>query len=82
MRHATSAFGHGVTLAAPIMLAALVGNIGLAVMNRAAPAINMFSIALGAVLLLGGFVMIASATGVVGHALAIAREAVTQLLGG
>jgi len=82
LRHATSAFGHGLTLAAPIMLAALVGNIGLAVMNRAAPAINMFSIALGAVLLIGGLIMIATATGLTGHALETARLAVTQLLGG
>jgi flagellar biosynthetic protein FliR len=82
LRHATSAFTHGLTLAAPIMLAALVGNIGLAVMNRAAPAINMFSIALGAVLLVGGAILIATAAGLAGSALDTARDAATQLLGG
>ena len=41
-----AAFGHGLALAAPVVLAALVGKSGLAVMNRAAPAINVFSVSL------------------------------------
>jgi flagellar biosynthetic protein FliR len=57
---ATSAFGHGLALAGPIVLAALVANIGLAVMNRAAPAVNVFSISLSAVLILGGIVLLAT----------------------
>ena len=46
VRAATSAMGHGLALAGPIVLAALVTNVGLAVMNRAAPAVNVFSISL------------------------------------
>jgi len=60
VRAATSAFGHGLALAGPIVLAALVANIGLAVMNRAAPAVNVFSISLPAVLVLGGVVLLAT----------------------
>lgn len=50
VRRATAAFGHGLALAAPIVLASLVGNLAFAVINRAEPAVNVFSIALAAVL--------------------------------
>ena len=81
VRHATSAFGHGVSLAAPILLAAFVGNIALAVMNRAAPAVNVFSIALGAVLVLGGGVLMATAAQLIGSLTATARVAIDALGG-
>jgi flagellar biosynthetic protein FliR len=76
VRHATAAFSHGLALAAPIVLAALVGNLALAVMNRAAPAVNVFSIALGAVLVLGGGVLLATAAHLVGTATDTARSAI------
>jgi flagellar biosynthetic protein FliR len=76
VRHATAAFTHGLALAAPIVLAALVGNLALAVMNRAAPAVNVFSIALGAVLVLGGGVLLATAAHLVGTATDTARSAI------
>ena len=94
LRHGTAAFGHGLALAAPIVLAAFVGNLGLAVMNRAAPAVNVFSIALGGVLILGGVVLarrparralIATAStddrraNAIGRAIAVARERVLGL---
>jgi flagellar biosynthetic protein FliR len=79
IRHATSAFGHGLALAAPIMLAALAGNIALAVMNRAAPAINMFSIALSAVLILGGMVLLATSAHLVAGLTDTARVAIDAL---
>jgi flagellar biosynthesis protein FliR len=60
LRVGTAAFGHGLALAAPIMLAALVGNVGLAVLNRAAPAMNVFSIALSAVLSVGAVILVAT----------------------
>lgn len=65
LREGTAATVRGLALAAPIVLAALVGNIGLAVMNRAAPAVNVFSISLAAVLILGGVVLLATAPGLV-----------------
>jgi flagellar biosynthesis protein FliR len=75
IRAATASFATGLTLAGPIVLAALVGNIGLAVMNRAAPAVNVFSISLAAVMLLGGLVLLATATDLVGSIKGIARTA-------
>lgn len=79
VRHATAAFTHGLALAAPIVLAALVGNIALAVMNRAAPAVNVFSIALGAVLVLGGVVLLATAAHMIGGAIDTSRAAIDVL---
>ncbi|MEO7734443.1 MAG: flagellar biosynthetic protein FliR [Kofleriaceae bacterium] len=79
IHHATSAFGHGLALAAPIMLAALAGNIALAVMNRAAPAINMFSIALSAVLILGGMVLLATSAHLVAGLIDTAHVAIDAL---
>lgn len=76
IRAATSAFGHGLTLAGPIVLAALVANIGLAVMNRAAPAVNVFSISLSAVLILGGIVLVASSGTLFAGVTDVARRAV------
>jgi len=73
----TSAFGHGLALASPILLAALVGNVGLALMNRAAPAANVFSIALAAVLVIGGLVLLATASGFVSGVIEVARNAVS-----
>lgn len=81
VHHAASAFAHGLSLAAPIMLAALAGNIALAVMNRAAPAINVFSISLSAVLVLGGVVLLATAAHLVAGATDTARTAIDALGG-
>jgi len=81
LRQGGQAFGHGLMLAAPIVFAALVGNIGLAVMNRAAPAVNVFSIAFGCVLILGGVVLLANATSLIGGMTEIAREAITVMVG-
>src|SRR5262245_41007418 len=75
VRPATAAFSHGLSLAAPIVLAAFVGNLALAVMNRAAPAVNVFSIALGAVLILGGVILLASAAHLVAGAIDTSRAA-------
>ena len=79
LRQGTSAFGHGLALAGPIVLAAFVGNIGLAVMNRAAPAVNVFSISLSAVMVLGGLVLVATSTNLIGGITDIARAAVAAL---
>jgi flagellar biosynthetic protein FliR len=81
VHHATAAFGHGLALAAPIVLASLVGNLALAVMNRAAPAVNVFSIALAAVLILGGMVLLATAAHLVAGMTDTARAAVDALAG-
>jgi flagellar biosynthesis protein FliR len=81
VRAATSAFGHGLALAGPIVLAALVANIGLAVMNRAAPAVNVFSISLSAVLILGGIVLVATSGTLFGGIADAANRAVAVFSG-
>ncbi len=79
IRQGCASFGYGLSLAAPIMLAALIGNLGLAVMNRAAPAMNVFSIALSAVLLVGVALLIGSAGGFVAGAMDVAHASVHAL---
>lgn len=79
MREGTAAMAQGLTLAAPILLASLIGNIGLAVMNRAAPAINIFSMAFAAVLLLGGIVLLSTAGDLVMGINDDARDAASAL---
>jgi len=75
-RVATSAFGHGLALAGPIVLSALVANIGLAVMNRAAPAVNVFSISLSVVLFFGGVVLVATSGSLFGGISEAAHRAI------
>ena len=82
IEHATSAFAHGLALAAPIVLAALIGNVGLALISRAAPAANVFSIALAGVLVIGGLVLLATTTELVGSIFDDARRAVSVLITG
>ncbi|MBX3155925.1 MAG: flagellar biosynthetic protein FliR [Deltaproteobacteria bacterium] len=79
LRAGTAAFGHGLALAAPIVLSSLVANVGLAVMNRAAPAVNVFSISLGVVMILGGVVLLATSTSFVGNLVAAAQAAIAVI---
>jgi flagellar biosynthetic protein FliR len=81
LHHGTTAFGAGLALAAPVVLAAVVGNLGLAVLNRAAPAVNVFSISLAGVLVLGGMVLRATAPNLIASIVEIARTATHALLG-
>lgn len=81
VHHATAAFGNGLALAAPILLAAFVANVALAVMNRAAPAINVFSIALSAILVIGGLVLLATAAQLVAGITDTARAAIDAIAG-
>jgi flagellar biosynthesis protein FliR len=79
LRVGAAAFGHGLALAAPVVLAALVANVGLAVMNRAAPALNVFSVALSAVLALATTVLLSTTGSFVLGVSEVARQA-TQAL--
>lgn len=62
VRHGTAALGAGLAIAAPLVMASLIANLGLAVLGRAAPSINVFSVSLAAVLLVGGLALTAGAT--------------------
>ncbi|HUJ61673.1 MAG TPA: flagellar biosynthetic protein FliR [Kofleriaceae bacterium] len=79
VRQGCAAFPAGVALAAPIVLAALASHVGLAIMNRAAPAVNMFSLALACTLIVGGFVLLVSAAHLVGGATDAAKLAIDAL---
>ncbi len=78
---ATSVMGHALAFAAPVLLAATVLNLGLALINRAAPAFNAFSISLAMVLLGGGLVLYATAPAAAGAIDDTARAAVDFLNG-
>lgn len=72
----TAAMGHGLAIAAPVVIASLVANLGLAVLGRAAPSINMFSVSLAAALLAGGLALSGSGSAVIGALSDSARDAV------
>jgi flagellar biosynthetic protein FliR len=82
LAHGASAMGHGLALAAPVILAALVGNIGFALISRAAPSANVFSIALAGVLVIGGLALVATSGDLIAGLTADARDAITVLTGG
>jgi flagellar biosynthetic protein FliR len=67
-------------LVAPVLLAALIANLALALASRAAPSLNVFSIMLALVLALGTVVLAATAPAFVREALAIGRLAASAPL--
>jgi flagellar biosynthesis protein FliR len=79
LRQGTAAFSHGLALAGPVVFAALVANVGLAVMNRAAPAINVFSISLAAVMIIGGIVLVATSSSLIAGMAAAVDDAIRVL---
>ncbi len=48
----------GVRFAAPVMLAGLVANLGVALASKAAPALNIFSVMLATILIVGGVTLL------------------------
>lgn len=72
---------HAMAFAAPILLAATVLNLGLALVNRVAPAFNAFSISLVVVLIGGGLVLYSTASSGADAIDASARAAVDALDG-
>ncbi len=75
----TSLMSHALAFAAPALIAATVINLGLAVINRAAPALNVFSVSLTAVLVGGGLVLLACAPATAAAIDGTARAAVDVL---
>ncbi len=61
LRLATVAATLGLGLAAPLLLAALLGNLVIAIAHRAAAAINLFAVGLAAGLLAAGLALLATA---------------------
>lgn len=79
--HGTSAFGQGLALAAPIVLATLVGNVGMALISRAAPSANVFSVAMPAILILGGLALAGTSGELIGGLTNDVRDALAALTG-
>lgn len=69
-------------VAAPILLTATIVNVGLALINRAAPAVNVFSVSLPIVLLAAGVALLATASHTAAAIDRTASDAVGLLLGG
>ncbi len=74
----------GLRGAAPMLVAALVANLGVALASRAAPQMNIFAVMLSAILVVGALVMTASAPSLIREFSGDARmaaEAPAQVLG-
>jgi len=74
--------GAAIGVAAPVLLAATIVNVGLALINRAVPAVNVFSVSLPVVLLVAGVALLATASATAGAIDRAAADAVAVLLGG
>ena len=55
----------GLRCAAPAIVAGLIANLGLAVTSRAAPSLNVFSVSLAALLVVGGITLVATASALI-----------------
>jgi flagellar biosynthesis protein FliR len=66
-------------LMGPVVLAALVGNLGLALLQRAAPSINVFSFGLATSALIGGAALLVNSAAMIGHLQQLADRAVRVL---
>jgi flagellar biosynthetic protein FliR len=65
----------GIRFAAPLLIATTVANLAMALASRAAPAINVFSVNLALILVLGGAVLYATSPHFVNETLRTARRA-------
>jgi flagellar biosynthetic protein FliR len=75
VHHAGSIMVVGLRFAAPLLIATTVANLAMALAARAAPAINVFSVMLALVVLLGGAVLYATAPALVSETLGAGRRA-------
>lgn len=76
---AATAATWGLSLAAPVVLAALVGNLALALAHRAAPALNLFAVGFATSLLIAGAALLASSSSLASGFQRLAHRAVATL---
>ncbi len=76
---AATAATWGLSLAAPVVLAALVGNLALALAHRAAPALNLFAVGFATSLLIAGAALLASSSSLASGLQRLAHRAVATL---
>lgn len=79
---ALAVMGAAIGIAAPVLLAATVVNLGLALVNRAVPAVNVFSVSLPVILLVAGVALLSTASVTAGAIDRAASDAVMVLAGG
>lgn len=70
----------GLRVAAPALVAALIGNIAAGIASRSAPALNFFSIALALILVIGAFMLLAVAPLTAGE-MSLAASRVADVVG-
>ena len=71
----------GLALAAPVMIAIIITQAGLALANRAAPALNVYAISFAVIMTVGAFVLLATAPTMVQHLWSLGQEAAESLKG-
>lgn len=70
----------GLRFAAPALVAALVANLAIALATRAAPALNIFSVAFAVILVLVGMVLLGTAAPFANDIAFVGRRAVDEIL--
>jgi len=70
----------GLRFAAPALVAALAGNLAVALATRAAPALNIFSVAFAVILVIVGLVLLATAAPFANDLALVGRRAVDEIL--
>jgi flagellar biosynthetic protein FliR len=70
----------GLRLAAPALVAALIGNVAAGIAARSAPSLNFFSVALALLLVIGGFMLLAVAPMTAGE-MSLAASRVVDVIG-
>jgi len=78
---ACDVLARGIALAGPVVIAAAVVNAGLALANRAAPALNVFSVSFAVVMIACGLVLLATAPATVAGLWSAGRDAAEALRG-
>lgn len=70
----------GIRMVAPLLCAAVIGNLAMALASRAAPALNVFSMTLAGLLTIGAIILIATAPAFAGELSDVARRAAASPL--
>lgn len=79
---AAAAATWGLSLAAPVVLAALVANLAVALAHRASPAVNLFAVGLSTSLLIAGAALLAGSPQLVDGLERLAARAISMLASG
>lgn len=79
MEQANGVLAAALRFAAPAMLAGMMTNVGMAFASKAAPSLNIFSVMLSALLIVGGFSLVVTAPSFIMEVTGTARMAIDSL---